>query len=59
MTSSFNIAVIILINGPNVFVSFSITIILSQNILAIHARRKSKWKLPALLSYIMTYINIS
>ena len=59
MPSSFNITLIILIKGPKVFVNFNIRIMRSQNILAMHASRKSKWKVFFYLAIMISYIKIS
>jgi hypothetical protein len=49
----------ILTRGPKVFVNLIIRIILSQNILAIHASRKSKCKVLFFFAIMMSYIKIS
>jgi hypothetical protein len=59
MPSSFNITSIILIRGPNVFVNFNIKIMRSQNILAMHASKKSKWNVLFFLAVMISYMNIS
>ena len=53
---SYNMAAVVRISGPNLFVNWSMKISLIQKRKAVPANNQSKWKPPELMSFKSFYI---